>query len=320
MSGGAASDGTSGAARPLRTVLLEVSRRLGSASEARWLVEHVAGPGAHAQVLAGTGAALAADADGELQELVRRRLAGEPVQYLLGSWPFRQLQLAVDRRVLIPRPETEVVTGYALDELARAAGDIPDDAFGDDPVRVADLGTGSGAIALSLAVEGPRRLHRRLQVWATDTSDDALAVAGANEAAARVDHPAMAPVELAGGSWFEALPDELAGTFTLVVSNPPYVTEAEWAELDPTVRDHEPRQALVGGPRGVEQVDRILTEAPRWLARWGVLVLELAPHQADDAALRALVAGFDAVVVRRDLAGRQRALIARWPDPDVVAG
>ncbi len=312
--------GPEGDGRPLRTVLLEVSRQLGSASEARWLVEHVAGPGSHAQVLAGTGAALDADADAELQELVRRRLAGEPVQYLLGRWPFRQLQLAVDRRVLIPRPETEVVTGHALDELVRAAGDIPADAFGDDPVRVADLGTGSGAIALSLALEAPRRLTRRLQVWATDLSPEALAVAGVNEAAARAEHRAMAPVTLSEGSWFDALPAELAGTFTLVVSNPPYVTEAEWSGLDRSVRDHEPRQALVGGPRGVEQVDHILGEAPRWLARWGVLVLELAPHQADDAALRALVAGFDAVVVRRDLAGRQRALIARWPDPEVAAG
>ena len=308
-----------GGARPLRTVLLDVSRQLGSASEARWLVEQVAGPGSHAQVLAGTGAVLAAGAEEELQELVRRRLGGEPLQYLLGSWPFRQLQLAVDRRVLIPRPETEVVTGYALDELVRAAGDIPADAFADDPLRVADLGTGSGAIALSLALEAPRRLTRRLQVWATDVSPEALTVAGANEAAARAEHAVMAPVTLSQGSWFEALPAELAGTFTLVVSNPPYVTDAEWSDLDRSVRDHEPRRALVGGPRGVEQVDRILSEAPRWLARWGVLVMELAPHQADDAALRALVAGFDAVVVRRDLAGRQRALIARWPDPEVAA-
>lgn len=305
--------------RPLRTVLLEASRRLGSASEARWLVEHVAGPGAQTDVLAGRSRLLDTGAERRLEQLVERRLAGEPVQYLLGSWPFRQLDLAVDPRVLIPRPETEVVAGYAIDELARAAADVPSDAFAGQPLRAADLGTGSGAIALSVAVEAPPRLDRPLEVWATDSSADALAVAAGNLAATAAAVGDLAPVELAHGDWFDALPRSLAGTFTLIVTNPPYVADVEWEGLDRSVRDHEPRAALVGGPRGVEEIDKILTEAPHWLARWGALVVELAPHQADDAALRALVAGFDAVVTRRDLAGRQRAIIARWPDPGAAS-
>ncbi len=121
---------------------------------------------------------------------------------------------------------------------------------------------------------------------------------------------------LAGGAWFEALPDDLRGKVALVVSNPPYVSEAEWAELDPVVRDYEPRNALVSGLSGTEAIDEILAAAPDWLAPAGALVVEVAPHQADDAALRAIVSGFDAVVVRNDFAERSRALVARYYGPD----
>ena len=118
-------------------------------------------------------------------------------------------------------------------------------------------------------------------------------------------------MNLAEGSWFEALPADLAGRISLVVANPPYVSEEEWSKLDPVVRDHEPRLALVAGPTGTEVIDELLEQAPRWLAPNGALVLEIAPHQAEDAALRAIVSGFDTVVVRRDFAERSRALVAR---------
>jgi len=294
----------------VRSVLLGVARMLGSAAEARWLVEHALGGNVNATLAALDGQPMDAATVALVEDLVARRLAGEPLQYVLGRWAFRQLELTVDPRVLIPRPETEVVTGHALDELVRAAADGPSDA----PLHVVDLGTGSGAIALSIAVEGPERLAGRpLQVWAVERSADALTVAEANAAAVAEEHRSMAAVALLGGDWFEPLPSSLVGNVTMVVANPPYVADAEWAGLDPAVR-HEPRQALVGGRSGAEALEHIVDHAPRWLAPWGVLVVELAPHQAEDLALRALVSGFDGVLVRHDLAGRARALVARrWP-------
>lgn len=291
----------------VRQVLLDTARALGSAAEARWVVEHALGPGTNAVVAARDTEPMDAAATAVVEDIVRRRRAGEPLQYLLGTWAFRQLELAVDPRVLIPRPETEVVTGHALDELARAATEVPTGV----PVVAVDLGTGSGAIALSLAVEAASRLSgRSLEVWGVDRSADALAVAAGNARAMRRQHPAAGDVSLARGDWFDALPATLAGTVTLAVANPPYVAEAEWEGLDVEVR-HEPRQALVSGPTGTEDLDRIVEAAPRWLAPWGVLVVELAPQQAQDVALRALVSGFDGVVVRSDLAGRPRAVVAR---------
>jgi len=285
----------------LGEVVARCARLLGSATEARWLVEHVTG--LH-------GAALAArlhrappeGLDAALDPLLARRRAGEPLQYVLGVWPFRTIELAVDERVLIPRPETEVVAGIALD-LLRASG------VG-GPRRAADLGTGSGAIALALVAEGPVGL----QVWATDRSADALAVARANGARLAARDPSTAGrVHFVQGAWFSALPAALAGSLSLVVSNPPYVAEAEWAGLDAAVRDHEPRAALVAGPSGLESIDAVVAGAGRWLAPGGHLVVEIAPHQAGEVAHRASSAGYTGVRVARDLAGRPRALVARQP-------
>lgn len=296
----------------VRQVLLQAARHLGSAAEARWVLEHALGPGANAVVAARSDTTMDPASVAVVDDIVARRRAGEPLQYLLGTWAFRRLELAVDPRVLIPRPETEVVAGYALDELTRVSAEASVRADADaradrtEPLVVADLGTGSGALALTLAAEGPDRVGGRpLEVWATDASADALAVARANAAAADL------PVRFAGGSWFDALAPDLSGRLALVVSNPPYVSEAEWRDLDPVVRDHEPKGALVAGPWGTEAIDHLLEQGPRWLRPGGAMVLEIAPHQADDVALRALVAGFDAVLVRRDLSGRTRAVVAR---------
>jgi release factor glutamine methyltransferase len=232
------------------------------------------------------------------EQMVARRKAGEPLQYVLGRWGFRQLDLLVDRRVLIPRPETEQVVAAALECLA----DLPGVSAG-DPVIV-DLGTGSGAIALSLALEG-----KRGQVWGTDASPDALAVARANLAG--MGGSAAARVRLVEGSWWSALPASLRGQVALAVSNPPYVSSAEMTSLPTEVAHWEPGAALEAGPTGLEAIAVIVAEAGEWLARPGAMVLELAPHQADAAIELARAAGFESVRVEPDLAGRDRALVAR---------
>lgn len=229
---------------------------------------------------------------GFFDAMVERRLAGEPLQYVVGEWSFRTLDLMVDRRALIPRPETEQVVEVALAELDALAPAAP---------RVLDLGTGTGAIALSVAVERPVS-----RVWAVDASADALAVARANLAG--IGH-AGTRVTLAEGSWFEPLPVDLQASFDLVVSNPPYVAESD--PLPAEVADWEPRAALIPGPSGLEAIEVIVADASTWLRRPGVLVVELAPTQADRAVELALAAGFREAHVAPDLAGRPRALVAR---------
>lgn len=226
-------------------------------------------------------------------QLVARRAEGEPLQYVLGSWGFRTLELMVDRRVLIPRPETESVVEVALAELDRLGGR-------DRSTRVVDLGTGSGAIALSIAVE-----RVRTEVWATDVSEDALRVARANVAG--IGRPG-ARVRTEVGHWFDALPSMLRGTIDMVVTNPPYV--ATTVELPDEVARWEPAGALHSGADGLDDLRRILAAAPAWLAPAGVLVSELSPEQADAAVELALV-GFQEAFVASDLTGRPRALVAR---------
>ncbi|MGD0311230.1 MAG: peptide chain release factor N(5)-glutamine methyltransferase [Acidimicrobiales bacterium] len=284
-----------------------VAARLGSDREARWILEH-------------------ADGDQDLAlALTDRRAGGEPLQYVLGRWPFRTLELTVDRRVLIPRPETEQVVEVALAALAalvaraaREAGAGPGGAVGRPaagPVCV-DLGTGSGAIALSLAAEGGAQFPD-LQVWATDRSAEALAVAAGNlTELGRVDRDAASRVHLSEGSWFDALPAGLVGSVDLVVSNPPYVAEEDYDRLDPVVRDWEPRGALVAergsdGVTGMAAIELIVAGARRWLRPTGLLVIEIDPSQAAAASAAGRRAGFDHVRVERDLAGRLRVFVAR---------
>jgi release factor glutamine methyltransferase len=211
---------------------------------------------------------------------------------VLGRWGFRVLDLQVDNRVLIPRPETEALTQMALEECRRLEARL-----------AVDLGTGSGAIALALAVE-----WTGIEVWATDISPDALAVAQANVAALGRIGEAL---RLAQGSWYEALPAELAGAVDLIVSNPPYVAEFEVEDLPEEVRAWEPLSALVSGPTGLEAIERIVAEAPLWLAQPGSLLVEIAPRQAADAVAMARAAGFGSATVWPDLTGRDRILLAR---------
>ncbi len=188
--------------------------------------------------------------------------------------------------------------GEALAELDRLRAGT---ATSRRSLRVVDLGTGSGAVALSVAAE-----RDRVEIWATDASGDALDVARANLAASGMRGAA---VRLVQGSWFEALPRELAGAVDLVVSNPPYVAEAD--PLPDEVARWEPGSALVAGPVGTECLEHLMRQAPRWLARPGALVLELAPQQAPAMVRLARQVGYVDVEVRDDLTGRPRALVAR---------
>jgi len=277
-----------------RALLDDATSRLRDHVDARRIVEEVTG-WSPAELVLHLDDESTALTHARWSTMVERRVAGEPLQYVLGSWGFRSVDLLVDRRVLIPRPETEHVVTIALDALD-AMGRV---AVGEHRTAV-DLGTGSGAIAISLAVERPK-----VDVWATDRSADALAVARANLAGA--GRPA-ARVRLLEGDWYEALPSELAGTVDLIVANPPYIGAAE--ALPDEVRSWEPAEALVSGPTGLEAIEVIVAGARRWLRPGGALVVEIGAGQAADARRLAEAAGFAAVDVRPDPAGRPRALRA----------
>jgi release factor glutamine methyltransferase len=295
-----------------REVLAEARSALGREGlehEARWLVTEASGAEDDADFDLLLGESVTQRGMARHDSMLRRRLDGEPLQYVLGHWPFRELDLMVDPRVLIPRPETEQVVEVALAELDRLGGR-------ERETRVVDLGTGSGAIALSIALERVRAL-----VWATDASAEALQVARANTAASG---RAAARVTIAEGSWFSALELDLRGSFDMVVSNPPYV--APGTQLDDVVALHEPSMALFSpGPDsgpvargagyvprgdGLDDVSEILSEAPGWLATGGVVVCEISPEQGE-AALELATERFSEAELYPDLAGRTRALVAR---------
>jgi release factor glutamine methyltransferase len=209
--------------------------------------------------------------------MVRRRVMREPVAYILGRKGFRRIEVAVDRRVLIPRPETELLVDIALAHR---------------PTTVLDLGTGSGAVALAIADELPGAA-----VTAADTSLDALAVAQANR------DRLGAAVELAHGS----IPHDAA--FDFAVANLPYVTEAEWAQLAPEIRDYEPRDALVAGRTGLEAIDEALAELALAASRPAAVALEVGAGQAPAVSELVRRAGYERSEVRRDLAGIERVVV-----------
>lgn len=254
-------------------------------AEARWIVERAAGD--PYPLVAERPATVRSHHHWRL--MVERRESGEPLQYVLERWPFRELELYLDRRVLIPRPETEAVVDALLEEHTRVGG------------PVVDLGTGSGAIALSVAVERPGT-----EVWGVELSPRALAVARAN--CTGLGRRA-GTVRLLQGSWFEPLPDSLAGAIGVVVSNPPYVPDG--ADLPAVVQSWEPVEALRAGPDGLDSIRPIVGEAPRWLAPGGALVIEHGDDQADATRALATRAGFVSVRTGQDLSGRDRYLVAR---------
>jgi release factor glutamine methyltransferase len=279
----------------------ELAASLGQRHEARFIVEEVLGT-----ATPGPGHVVAPADLATARTLAARRRAGEPLQYVLGHWAFRSLDLLVDPRVLIPRPETEQVVEVALHEL---------DHLGSAAPAMVDAGTGSGAIALSLATELADRFPAG-RVWATDISAGALDVAKANLARTLEQvNGKMLPVSLHEGSWLRALPTDLRGFLDLVVANPPYVATEEWSGLAGEVQQ-EPYGALVSdasseGTRGLADVELVLGQAKMWLARPGAVVIEMAPGQTEAASRLARSMGYVEVRVEQDLARRPRALVGR---------
>ena len=269
------------------SLVAELASLVGGSVQATWLIDAVVGPGAGAEEIVAAAPIL--------REKAAAVASGYPLQYACGSWGFRHLDLLVDERALIPRPETEQMVEYAI----AAASTL------DRPLIAVDLGTGSGAIACALATEiGGVTVH------AVDASPEALSLAKRN--AERTG----SAVEFHLGSWWEPLPDVLHGAVNLLVSNPPYVTDAEYGTLDRALYA-EPRTALVAGPSraghdGLGDLECIIDGAPAFLAPRAVVVLECAPHQCDDLA--ELARSLGTVEIVQDLAGKNRGVVIRCPD------
>jgi release factor glutamine methyltransferase len=219
----------------------------------------------------------------QFQSAIRRRVRGEPLAHVLGSWGFRHLELEVTPDVLIPRPETEQLVDLLLAHVRTG--------------RVADLGTGSACIALALASEG-----NFSHVVATDLSDDALAVARRN-----AEHCGLC-LTLVRGDFGGMLAKD---AFDAVVSNPPYLTEAEYAVLDASVKSYEPRLALESGADGLRATRTVLQHARRALRPGGWLALEIDATRGAETARLAHDAGLAGVTLHKDLFGRERFLLAQ---------
>jgi release factor glutamine methyltransferase len=243
-----------------------------SAAERAWLVAHDLD-------------ALPAVAAARFTALCARRAQGEPLAYLVGRQEFFGLTLAVDARVLIPRPDTETLVNWALTLLPAAPSSA----------KVLDLGTGSGAVALALKHASPHSA-----VLAIDASEQALCVARANALSLGLE------VTMTTSCWLESV----SGVFDLIVSNPPYVREG-----DPHLAalGHEPLQALTAGADGLDDLRQIIAQAPAHLADGGWLLLEHGYDQADAVSLLLRDGGFEAVSSRPDLAGILRCTGGRWP-------
>jgi release factor glutamine methyltransferase len=258
--------------------------------DAEWLLAAVLGVERFGVYLE-RGRELSASDAGRYRMLVDRRAAREPLQYLLGFEEFAGCRLAVTSDVLVPRPETEGLAGWAEDVLRERPRAL-----------VADIGTGSGAIACALA----RRLTG-IRVLAVDVSPAALAVAARNVRSLGL----AARVTLLAGDLLEPL-GGTSGRFDLVVANPPYVPTTVIASLPPEVSRFEPRLALDGGPDGMTVARRIIAGAPSTLRPGGWLMMEMDPEQAGALASLMAAEGFTGIRARHDLAGRERYIAGQW--------
>jgi len=257
--------------------------------DAQMLLLHLCGQPTHARawLITHDGDSLSSAQTAQWQQWLQRRADGEPVAYLTGHKGFYGLDLAVDARVLDPRPDTETLVDWALELLPDAAPDQP-------ALRLADLGTGSGAIALALQHARPAA-----EVWAVDASSDALAVAQANAERLQL------PLRLAHSHWLSAL----QGPFDAIITNPPYIRDDD--PHMPALR-HEPRQALTSGADGLDDIRHIIDAAPRYLRDGGWLLIEHGWDQADGVRTLLAQRGFAQVQSRNDLAGIERASGGQW--------
>jgi len=247
---------------------------------------------AHAWGMNRTELFLAADspADGAaLAPLIERRLKSEPIAYILGTWEFFSLDIAIQAPLLVPRPETEHLVEAALAHI------------GSSPARVLDLCTGTGCVALAIAKNA-----KVAALCATDCHPVAVDIATANARSHGV------PLQVFMGDLFAPVPPG-AGPFDIIVSNPPYVPESAWEGLAPDIREFEDPGALLSGSDGLDCIRRIVAEAPDWLAHGGLLALETGEEQGN--ALRELLAerGFARITIEKDLAGHDRIATGVWP-------
>lgn len=282
-----------------RDLVARTTQTTGDTLIAKWLCEHAAGvEGSEFREILDE---LVNERSGiHLNAMVERYVAGEPVQYVMGRWAFRHLDLMVDARVLIPRPETEllvdIVKGHAL-QRSRDYG---------RPVVIADLGTGTGALGLSLLQEMPLG---SAEVWMTDESEDALHVARAN--AAGIGR-AAAGARFALGSWCDALSADYIGGFDVIVSNPPYIANGD-PEVDASVLNYEPGSALFAGSDGLDDIRIIVRDSPQWLMPGGLLALEIGYTQGEVVTELLVAHGLTNVLVHKDLSGRNRFVTGLMP-------
>jgi release factor glutamine methyltransferase len=277
-----------------RAMLAETAQVVTDRTSALWLCQRASGYDAE-EFIGEMDNLVTSRAATHLHDMVRRLLAGEPLQYVLGRWAFRRLDIMVDSRVLIPRPETEMLVEHVLEEVKQKPGST-----------IVDLGTGSGAIGLAVLDELPLS---HSSVWMTDVSRDALDVASANLAGLG---RAGIGARLAHGSWFDALPHELEGTIDVVVANPPYVEDDD-PDLERRVREWEPSLALFGGNDGLRDIATIVSGSDRWLRPGGLLLVEFGSRQGEAVHALAVNAGLCDVEILQDFAGLDRVLRARVP-------
>ena len=258
--------------------------------EAVWLIEFVLGFSAVTQVIE-LDRPLSSSEVARVQTLVARRTAREPLQYILGTQEFCGIEFAVTPAVLIPRPETELLVEEVLRRISLA-----------QHATLVDVGTGSGCLAVAIA-----RLRSHTRVIATDISQASLEVAQEN--ARR--HAVVDRITWLEGDMLNPLAEKkLDGRVDIIVANPPYIAEAEWIDLQPEIREFEPRRALVAGPRGTECHERLVKDARRYLSAQGALVMEIGVGQGQAVCqLVETIDGYGPVRLIRDAAGIERVVI-----------
>ena len=258
--------------------------------EAVWLIEFVLGFSAVTQVIE-LDRPLSSSEVARVQTLVARRTAREPLQYILGTQEFCGIEFAVTPAVLIPRPETELLVEEVLRRISLA-----------QHATLVDVGTGSGCLAVAIA-----RLRSHTRVIATDISQASLEVAQEN--ARR--HAVVDRITWLEGDMLNPLAEKkLDGRVDIIVANPPYIAEAEWIDLQPEIREFEPRRALVAGPRGTECHERLVKDAHRYLSPQGALVMEIGVGQGQAVCqLVETIDGYGPVRLIRDAAGIERVVI-----------